>query len=94
MLVNTLVRSSVPSKHETLTQAGPLLAHCLLCWLGIKPALVQRFVFAGSQSVCKSVSDLFLSRAVYRTGGQTRDIASMLDYCWPTVYDADPTLAK
>ena len=47
----TLVRSSVPSKHETLTQAGPMLAHRLRRWPSIKPTLVQRFVFAGSQSV-------------------------------------------
>ena len=31
--------------------AGLVLAHRLWRWLSIKPALVQRFVFSGSQSV-------------------------------------------
>ena len=36
-----------PSKHKTLTQAGPMLAHRLQRWPSIKPVLVQRLVFAG-----------------------------------------------
>ena len=28
------------------------------------------------------------------SGGQKRDVVTMLGYCWPTVYDADPTLAQ
>ena len=43
-------QTSVP-KHKMLTQAGPMLAHRLRRWPSIKPALVQRLVFAGSQSV-------------------------------------------
>ena len=32
--------------------------------------------------------------ALHRAGGQTRDVDPMLGVCWPTVYDADPTLAQ
>ena len=32
--------------------------------------------------------------SVYHAGGQTRDVDPMPGYCWPTVYDAEPTLAK
>ena len=32
--------------------------------------------------------------SVYHAGGQTRDIDPMSGYCWPTVYDAEPTLAQ
>ena len=40
-LVNT------PSKHTV----DPMLAHSLLCWPRIRPALVQRLVFAGLRSI-------------------------------------------
>ena len=30
----------------------------------------------------------------YHAGGQTRDVDLMSGYCWPTVYDAEPTLAQ
>ena len=78
--------------------AGLKLAHSLRRWPSIKQALVQRFVFAGSQSVSlccgESVTDSFLSSASYGTGGETQDVDRMLDKCWPTVYDAEPTLAQ
>ena len=32
--------------------------------------------------------------SVYHTGGKTRDVDSMLGYCWPTGYDAEPTLVQ
>ena len=32
--------------------------------------------------------------SVYPASGQTRDIDPMSGYCWPTVYDAEPTLAQ
>ena len=32
--------------------------------------------------------------SVYHAGGQTRDVDPMSGYCWPTVYDAEPTLAQ
>ena len=33
--------------------------------------------------------------SVYHAGGQTRDVRSMMPgYCWPTVYNAEPTLAQ
>ena len=31
---------------------------------------------------------------IYHAGGQKRDVDSMSVYCWPTVYDAEPTLAQ
>ena len=31
--------------------------------------------------------------SVYHAGGQTRDVDLMSGYCWPTIYDAEPTLA-
>ena len=30
----------------------------------------------------------------YHAGGQTRDVDPMSGYCWPTVHDAEPTLAQ
>ena len=38
-----------------------------------------------------SVRSIF---SVYHAGGQTRDVDPMSGYCWPTVYDAEPTLAQ
>ena len=32
--------------------------------------------------------------SVYLAGGQTRDIVPKSGYFWPTVYDAEPTLAR
>ena len=32
--------------------------------------------------------------SVYHAGGQTRDVDPVSGYCWPTVYDAKPTLAQ
>ena len=32
--------------------------------------------------------------SVYHAGGQTQDVDLMSSYCWPTVYDAEPTLAQ
>ena len=32
--------------------------------------------------------------SVYHAGGQTRDVDLISGYCWPTVYDAEPTLAQ
>ena len=32
--------------------------------------------------------------SVYHAGGQTRDVDPMSGYCWPTVYDAELTLAQ
>ena len=32
--------------------------------------------------------------SVYHAGGQTWDVDPMSVYCWPTVYDAEPTLAQ
>ena len=32
--------------------------------------------------------------SVYHTGGQTRDVDPVSGYCWPTVYDAEQTLAQ
>ena len=59
-----------------------MLAHCLRRWPSIQLALVQRFVFAGSQSVslrCGELfSDSFLSSAFHGTGGQTRNVDPML----------------
>ena len=41
------------------------------------------------------VHSLFYLISIFcRAGGQTRDIYSILGYCWPTVYDANPTLAQ
>ena len=34
------------------------------------------------------------SLSLYPAGGQTRDVYPMSGYCWPTVYDAQPTLAQ
>ena len=66
---------SVPSKHATLTQTGPMLAHRLRRWPSIKPSLVQRLsVCSVSLLCCESVSDSFLSTVFHRTGGQTRDV--------------------
>ena len=31
--------------------------------------------------------------SVYHAGTQTRDVDPMSRYCWPTVYDAEQTLA-
>ena len=36
----------------------------------------------------------FVSVRSLRSGGQTRDVDPMSGYCWPTVYDAEPTLAQ
>ena len=38
--------------------------------------------------ICLSVS------AFSPSGGQTRAVDPMSGYCWPTVYDAEPTLAQ
>ena len=32
--------------------------------------------------------------SVYHAGSQTRDVDPMSGYCWPTVHDAEPTLAQ
>ena len=32
--------------------------------------------------------------SVYHAGGQARDLDPMPGYCWPTIYDAEPTLAQ
>ena len=32
--------------------------------------------------------------SVYHAGGQTRDVDPLSGYCWPTVYDAGPTIAQ
>ena len=37
---------------------------------------------------CSSIS------FVYQAGGQARDVDPMSGYYWPTVYDAEPTLAQ
>ena len=42
-----IVARQLSSKRETLTNAGPILAHRLRRWPSIKPALVQRLAFAG-----------------------------------------------
>ena len=59
-----------------------MLAHRLRRWPSIKQAVVQRFVFAGSQSVSlccgESVSDSFLSSNFYGTGRQSLDVDPML----------------
>ena len=46
----------------------------------------QFYVCAFSPSLCVI--------SVYHAGGQTRDVDPMLGYCWPTVYDAEPTSAQ
>ena len=37
-------RDAILSKHDTETNAGFTLAHCLPCWRNIKPALAQRII--------------------------------------------------
>ena len=32
--------------------------------------------------------------SLYHAGSQTRDVDPMSGYCWPTVYDAEPTLVQ
>ena len=32
--------------------------------------------------------------SVSHAGGQTRDVDPISGYCWPTIYDAEPTLAQ
>ena len=32
--------------------------------------------------------------SVYHASSQTRDVDPMSGYCWPTIYDAEPTLAQ
>ena len=84
-LVSVSVRSLLScwrSNTRCWPNAGLMLAHRLRRWPSIKPALVQRFVFAGSQSVSlccgESVSDSFVSSTFYCKGSQTRDIEPML----------------
>ena len=32
--------------------------------------------------------------SVYHAGGQTQDVDPISGYCWPTIYEAEPTLAQ
>ena len=32
--------------------------------------------------------------SIYHAGGQTRDVDTMLGYCWPTVYNPEQTLVQ
>ena len=54
--------STLPANTRRWTNAGPMLAHCLRRWPSIKPALVQRLMFAGLCSIAAGL-------VVLTTGG-------------------------
>ena len=49
--------------------------------------------FVSVHSLCLYVPFISAS-AFYRAGCQTQKVDPMFGYCWPTVYDAEPTLAR
>ena len=66
--------------------AGLMLAHCLQRWPSIKPALVQRFVFAGPlMSLIHFSPVLFMVQAVKH---------ETLTQCWSNVGPPSTTLSK
>ena len=58
-------------------------------WTSVKPALGWRVVFAGH-----CVVDQLAADTDHLAIQQTRGIHTMLFQCWPTVFDAGPTLKQ
>ena len=75
-------RTSLPSKHETLPNAGLMLGQRRRRWANINPALGQRLVLAGF------VHCWF----VQCYSQQTWDVWPTLVYCWANLVDGGPTV--
>ena len=56
----------------------------------------ETYCFASHRSFICHISFVSMRSVlpIYHAGGQTRDVDPMPAYCWPTVYDAEPTLAQ
>ena len=68
----------IPANTGCSTNVVVMLGQRPRRWAIIKSALVKRVVFAGCAASCQ----------------KTRDIEPMLGQCWPSVYDAGPTLTR
>ena len=87
---------NVTSQYSVQITTWPSLHVKSQCRLLCLPSIeVEIYCFTSDRSfVChKSVMCLCVL-SVYHAGGQTRDVDPMPGYCWPTVYDAEPTLAQ
>ena len=77
--------SKLPHDHHYM------LSH-MLCLPSIE---VEIYCFTSDRSFVRHKSVLCLCvLSVYHAGDQTRNVDPMPGYCWPTVYDAEPTLAQ
>ena len=54
----------------------------------------ETYRFTSHRSFLCHISFVHSVLSVYHAGGQTPDVNPMSGYCWPTVYDAEPTLAQ
>ena len=56
--------------------------------------LWEIYCFTCHRSFVRHISFVSVVFSVYHAGCQTRDVDPMSGYCWPTVHDAEPTLAQ
>ena len=85
---NYLVMSPLYRGGDILSHLSPLIcsSDLLFCVCAFFPSILQAVKHETVLCLC------ILS--VYSASGQAQDIDPMSGYCWPTVYDAQPTLAQ
>ena len=92
-----MIKSKLGIQQQWINIALRRLLHILQYREKRKPFLclssidVETYCFTSHRSSVRPIS--FVSVRSLRTGGQARDVDPM-PYCWPTVYDAQPTLAQ